>query len=732
MSEANNNNVEESRRDSAWEPLALLDASEDLFAVADANYRYLWANEAYCRSRGKTLAELVGRKISEVIGPHEFEKVMQPYLDLCFQGTPQRFEAERHVDGLGWRKLLVRYFPIQVRDGAVLIGGAVITDITEARQSEERLASQSRLLQMAGLVARFGGWAIDLVNDSSHWSDVVADIHGMPRGYSPSLDQALDFYLPEHRDRIREAVNACAEHGTAFDEKLAIRSADGREVWVRAIGEPVLDLAGRIVSIQGALQDITAQHAREKALNWQAQIIRQSPAPMMVTDLEGRIEYVNAAFEKSSGYTSSELLGQTPVRIRSDNTPQSVYRDLWATISAGKVWTGELQNRRKDGSLYWEKEVITPIADKKGRVIHYAAIKEDITSLKEAEQELSRMAFEDPLTGLYSRNGFARHLDRWIEKHGWSSFGAVVMVDIMGLRDINDAVGYEGGDRLLVEFGQRLVAQAGEHGCVGRIGGDEFVLFLSPASDEVLQDCLAQLAESLSAPFEIDGLVFEISSRLGFSRLAEQQRSIEDLLREAERALFQHREQPSEPWVAHSRALEDEIRQRVELTRELRVALENEQFELHFQPKVDLASGKLVACEALLRWNHPERGMVSPGTFIPTAEKSQLIAPIGDWALRRACQHLREWRDAGLEPVRVAVNVSVIQFQTGDFASRVRTVLEECGVAPHELALEITESVFEREADLLLSQMLRLREMGVWLSLDDFGTGYSSLLYLQR
>ncbi|WP_296810349.1 EAL domain-containing protein, partial [Thiocapsa sp.] len=211
-------------------------------------------------------------------------------------------------------------------------------------------------------------------------------------------------------------------------------------------------------------------------------------------------------------------------------------------------------------------------------------------------------------------------------------------------------------------------------------------------------------------------------------------RPTRDLLREAERALLRHRTEASAPWVAYNIRIHEETQQRIELRRELRRALDEDQFELHFQPKVDLATGMLVACEALLRWNHPERGRIPPGVFIPIAEQSQLITPIGDWVLRRACRHLRDWRDAGLEPVRVAVavNVSLVQFQMGDFATRVRDILGEFGVAPQELALEITESVFERESDSLLNQMRELHDMGVRLSLDDFGTGYSSLLYLQR
>ncbi len=711
----------------------LVEASDDLFAIADADYRYLWANPAYGNSLGVAPVELEGRRLPAVLGEDYFEKTVRPHVDRCFAGEFQRYETERRHPVLGWRRLLVRYFPLDVPGSAERVVGAVITDVTEIRESEAELARQFRLLSLAGRTARFGGWFADLASGQIEWSNVVAEIHGMPPGYSPTTaEEAIAFYAPECRDCFRRRITACAEQGEPFDEELEIIDARGRRVWVRVLGEAVRDEDGRIVQVQGAFQDVTNQREHERELRKLAHIIHQSPAPVAVTDLDGRIEYVNPAFERISGYASSELLGETPARIQGGETPDDVYRDLWSTITAGEVWTGELQNRRKDGTPYWEYEVISPLRDENGQVTNYVAIKQDITALKEAEHELSRIAYEDSLTGLYSRNGFARHLQRWIDRDGWPARGAVVMVDISGLRDINDAYGYEGGDRLLAEFGERLRLQAEGHQCAGRIGGDEFALFVLPAHGVALHECLSRVLESLVASFEFDELDIEITVRMGCAPFGEKRRSVQDLLREAERALFQHRKEPAAPWVAYNVALEEEMQQRIELTRELRVALNEDQFELHFQPKVDLDSGTLVACEALLRWNHPERGLMSPGVFIPIAEQSQLIVPVGDWALRRACQHLREWRDAGLEPVRVAVNVSVIQFQSGDFASRVRAVLDEVGVAPEELALEITESVFERESEWLLEQMRRLRDMGVRLSLDDFGTGYSSLLYLQR
>jgi len=711
---------------------ALLEVTQDLCAIVDANYRYIWANKAYRDWHDLKREGMRGLSVPEVLGADYFRAVVQPRMDRCLTGVTQRYEAEREYRRLGPRKLLIRYYPINVPGRLEKCIGAVIADVTETREIESELLRQADLLDMAATVTRFGGFLVDLENRQIQWSNVVAEMHGMPHGYAPPISEALSFYAPECRERIRTVFNECVEKGTPYDEELQIIDARGQPLQVREVGEPVFDEKGRITQVQGAFQDISGQRKKEAELRRLSHIVEQAPAAIAITNLEGHIEYVNPAFEQFSGYSMGELLGKTPALIQSGDTSATIYRELWDTIRSGRIWKGELKNRRKDGTPYWESEVISPLKNELGRITHYVAIKQDITALKEAEQQLSRMAFEDRLTGLQSRLGFNWQLQHHMETHGWQSSAAVAVINIIGLRNINDAYGYEIGDQLLAEFSRRLQEESEEPDLAGRLGGDEFTLLLLPESSEALEAELRRLVDSLLAPFELDGIVIEIGVRLGYTRLGERARPVEDLLRESERALFRHGSEAIQPWVAYSDRLREEDEQRIALTRELRQAIAENQFELHFQPKVDLATGTLIACEALIRWNHPTRGLVSPGVFIPIAEQSQLIAPIGEWVLRRACQHLREWRDAGLQPVRVAVNVSVVQFQMGDFAGQVRAVLEECGVAPQELALEVTESVFEQESNVLLAQMCELRDMGVWLSLDDFGTGYSSLLYLQR
>ncbi|SEL14080.1 putative bifunctional diguanylate cyclase/phosphodiesterase [Halomonas daqiaonensis] len=356
----------------------------------------------------------------------------------------------------------------------------------------------------------------------------------------------------------------------------------------------------------------------------------------------------------------------------------------------------------------------------------------DITERKLAEQELKRQAYEDPLTGIANRLGFIEAFSRHLDRHGWNPQDIVALLDIREMRSINDAHGYHVGDQLLIEMARRLGEHLSDNTLLGRISGDQFIVLLPGDDASRPYERLDQLANIFHQPIHLSELIIEIEARGGYTMLGEDERSAEALLHEVEIALHETRRRDNSQFHSYDREMDRRAQQRIDLTRELRVALENDQFELHFQPKVDLATGTMIGCEALIRWAHPERGMQMPGQFIPVAEQSQLIGPIGEWVLFEACRHLREWQEAGLDLVRVSVNVSVDQFRLGDFTHKVREALETYTIDPAALTLEITESVFSEESETLRRQLNDLHALGVRLSLDDFGTGYSSLLYLQR
>ncbi|MGM0983019.1 MAG: putative bifunctional diguanylate cyclase/phosphodiesterase [Pseudomonadota bacterium] len=356
----------------------------------------------------------------------------------------------------------------------------------------------------------------------------------------------------------------------------------------------------------------------------------------------------------------------------------------------------------------------------------------DITERVLAEQELKRHAYQDPLTGLANRLGFTKAFSQHIERHGWNPRDIIALLDIREMRNINDAHGYDIGDHLLIELARRLEERLPGNTLVGRISGDQFILLLPSNDLSQPRQRLDELARIFHQPVRILELVIEVAARGGYTLLGEEERSAETLLHEVEIALYEARQRDGRDFHHYDQEMDRRAQQRIELTRDLRRALEEDQFELHYQPKVDLATGTVIGCEALIRWMHPARGMQMPGQFISVAEQSQLIGPIGDWVLNQACRHLREWQDAGLDLVWVSVNVSVDQFHSGNFARTVQEALETHAIDPASLTLEITESVFSEESATLRQQIDDLHALGVRLSLDDFGTGYSSLLYLQQ
>ena len=385
----------------------------------------------------------------------------------------------------------------------------------------------------------------------------------------------------------------------------------------------------------------------------------------------------------------------------------------------------------------WFRVTINPLSDRgHGDVDGGAVVMHlDITERRRAEQYLNRLAFQDQLTEALSRSGFTAELESRLTGSRWDPEGMVVILDLINLRHVNDANGFDVGDQLLHAVASRLKEVVGDEGLVGRAGGDEFMIYMPGQEAESAASRRERLHEVFRRPFPVGAFPVEMTGRFGFTDLEDRPRPADQLLREAELALFQgsDRRNPNR-WSAYTAELDRETRERVQLTGELRQALEQDQFELHYQPKVDIRSGRIVSAEALIRWRHPERGLVSPGVFIPVAEQSQLIGPMGDWVMDRACRVISCWRDEGLNVVPVSVNVSVEQFNLGRFRERVNDAMNRNGVSTQDLVLEITESVFDRdqEEEGVLEHLRLLHEDGVRLSLDDFGTGYSSLMYLKK
>lgn len=455
---------------------------------------------------------------------------------------------------------------------------------------------------------------------------------------------------------------------------------------------------------------------------------------VLVTNRDGLIVHVNPAFMRITGYQGEEVLGQRPNLFKSGRHSADFYRAMFASLDSTGEWSGEIWNRRKSGEIYPQWQTIRVIHDDLGQRSHYVAVFSDISAIKNSEHELMRLAHHDPLTDLPNRLLFSDRAEQALASAQIHKRGcALLMIDLDHFKMINDSLGHTIGDQLLKVVAERLKAMFGPGITLARLGGDEFAVLAESCPQLVQAAALAQrIIEGLKEPFLIDGQQLFINTSIGISLFPSDALSAEQLLRNADSALFKAKSAGRNGYALYTEELTAHAQQRVETAFELRRALDQEQLRVFYQPVHDLQSSRVIGVEALVRWEHPQRGLVSPAEFIPVAERTGLIAEIDAWVMRQACQQMCHWQQAGVVLSFVAVNVSSRLFARRELYRQVAQVLRETGLDPAYLELEVTESAVMEDPEVALEQMHRLRELGVRLAIDDFGTGYSSLLRLKR
>ena len=478
--------------------------------------------------------------------------------------------------------------------------------------------------------------------------------------------------------------------------------------------------------------------ARDRALGKLSQAVEQSPESIVITDLKGRIEYVNEAFVRNSGYSRAEAIGANPSILKSDRTAPETYRALWATVSQGRVWQGEFVTRRKDGSEFVEAAIVSPVRSADGRVSHYLAVKQDITEKKRAEAEIHRLAYFDALTGLPNRTLLLDRLSQMLAASGRSHCrGVLLLLNVDRFKNINDARGLALGDTLLKALGERLAGMSRAGDTLARLTADEFAILL-PCLDSLPEQAgrhalsvADKIHAALRRPFALGDEEVTVTVSLGIALFPDQpDESSGQVLRRADTALHQAKDNGGNQTAFFETGMGESTEQRFRVERELRRAIPAGELRLYLQPQVD-ASGRLAGAEALVRWQHPERGLVPPGAFIPVAEESDLIVELGAWVLAEACRLMAQADMAGL-PLRLSVNLSPRHFRQAGFVTWLQGLLAASGADATHLTLEVTEGLMIDNLSGVVAKMGELTALGIHFSLDDFGTGYSSLAYLKR
>lgn len=463
-------------------------------------------------------------------------------------------------------------------------------------------------------------------------------------------------------------------------------------------------------------------------------VFDNSGEAIVVTDGSGHVLSTNPAFSRVTGYSAEEARGKNMRLMGSGRHSPVFFQEMWRRLSVATHWQGEIWNRRKNGDIYPAWMTIAVVRDADEAVTHYVGTFSDVTEHKAAQDRIEFLAYHDPLTQLPNRLLGKDHVQQAIaqgQRHG--TMVAVLFMDLDNFKLINDSFGHTVGDMLLQSVAQRLTTCVRDADTVCRISGDEFLIVLSEVSDhhEITAVC-DRVVRLLSEPFNSDHGSLTTSASMGVAVYPDDGADTETLLRGADTAMYEAKKGGRNTYRFFDQQMNDEVLRYVQLRDALRLALDRQEFELHYQPQICLSSGEVVGVEALIRWRHPELGLQSPGYFIPTAEDSGLIVPIGEWVLREACRQAAQWREAGLDFGVVGVNLSAAQFQRGHIEQVVVDALRDAGLEPTRLELELTESILIQDEEGVFSTVSRLKALGVKMAIDDFGTGYSSFAYLKR
>lgn len=465
-----------------------------------------------------------------------------------------------------------------------------------------------------------------------------------------------------------------------------------------------------------------------------AKVFEHSGEAIAITDANNEIVSVNRAFTEVTGFTADEAIGKNPRIMKSGMHNPAFYRRMWQKINEEGSWKGEIFNRRKSGEIYPEWLSISTIKDGSGKIVNHISLFTDITSQKEAENHIQFLAHYDPLTKLPNRRLFGDRLTQVLSSAARRTCKAgLLFIDLDRFKNVNDSLGHLAGDGLLVTTANRIEKCVRDSDTVARLGGDEFVVILGEINEPGDAAHVSQkILEAMSEPFELNGHKAGVSASIGIAIYPDDGVDSEILIKNADTAMYHAKASGRNNFQFFTPDMHARAYELLSMEAELRMAITRNEFMLHYQPKISVATGKVTGMEALIRWKHPEKGLVPPGLFIPVAEECGLIIEIGEWALREACTQNKKWQELGLLYVPVAVNISALQFHAGSLNNMVMQTLHDTGLSPHYLELEITEGIVMKEGRSTIATLESIKEIGVLLSIDDFGTGYSSLAYLNR
>ena len=762
--------------------------SREAVIITDLNSNIVYVNPAFERVTGYSRDEALGTQTGQLLRSGKTE--VQQYAALwralkSGESWSGRFINRRKSGELYPDEVTV--FPIMGTDGALAGYASVQHDVTVAEQQLRQIRNLQRLYEtlsavnntivrahsrdsLFGEVVRIavdrGGYdlaAVNLLNPATNILELHA-CYGPAEAYirARAIDLAEQDMQEGTARRAMSSGRVATTEDVTTDPRTQRWRAAALEHGIRGTAQLPLTENGQLVGVLGlfrcrieafdaaevalleemasdisfALETIRREALRAQAetqLHKMSHAIEQGASVVMITDRSGVIEYVNRSFTEVTGYTEQEAIGCTPRILKSEQTPATVHEGLWQTIHKGGNWRGELHNRKKNGEHYWCLQTVSPIRDEAGEITHFVGVAEDLSEHKRAGEMIQRLAYYDTLTGLANRQLL---VDRLLQatktcKRGTSVVG-VLHLNLDRFRNINESLGRGAGDELLQQAGARILKVVREGDTVARLGGDEFCIVLDALGDAPHASKVASnLLRAFEPNFSVAGQDLFCTLSIGIATFPADGDNAEVLLKNANLAMLRAK-QRGNSFSFFAGAAEDASRERLLIEQRMRPAIEKGEFVAHFQPQIDLGTGRIIGFEALARWMDPDRGMISPAQFIPLAEESGLIVPLGYRILEIACRQGAALVGSGRSPIVIAVNLSARQFAEEDLAKVVMRILARANLDPSRLELEITESVVMGNIEEAITKMHELKDIGVQISVDDFGTGFSSLQYLKR
>jgi diguanylate cyclase (GGDEF)-like protein/PAS domain S-box-containing protein len=685
----------------------------------------LYANRSFAELVGTPLERVIGARIEDFAVAVDAQK-LKALLSLG-QNISRREEIL--LKGAGGLPVPALFSVHPLDDDGPAALCAVVTNLSEV------ISSRETHLRLAVIVESSDDAIMAITRDGiiMTWNPGAERLYGYAA--VDAVGKPLSILIPSERAHELPKILAHVGRREIMNHFETVQMCkDDRRIEVSLTVSPIHGAAEGGIGASIIARDITERRRAEAQIRLTAKVFESSNQGIVITDAQANIISANQAFEEMTGYAGEEVVGKTPRILRSGRHDKAFYADVWRSIAEHGYWQGEIWHRRKNGEIYPEWLTVSAVKDDRGEITHYIGASSDIGEQKAAHERINYLAHYDELTGLPNRTRLQELLATMTANaKGNHTKVAVMFMDLDRFKDINDSLGHAAGDALLAVFAERLRGCIRAEDTAIRLGGDEFVAVLADIQrSEHVALVAEKIIEAAAKPYVIAGRDIVSTLSIGISLYPDNGGDAGTLVRNADMAMYAAKETGRNNYQFFSAKMDQKASMTFSLENDLRKALEHGEFVLHYQPQVDLSSGRIVGVEALIRWQHPKQGLISPAHFIPFAEERGFIVPIGEWVMQEAFRQNREWQLAGLPAVPVAVNVSPLQFQQKDFVKKTVSLAEEAGLPPQYVELEITESAIMRDVQAAQTVLGALKAAGFQLSIDDFGTGYSSLNYLKR